>query len=52
MIRFVLVDDLLPLERRQSAQLQIENRLCLDFGERETLHRLLQFGQIGLERRI
>jgi len=28
--RFVLVDDLLSLERRQPAQLQIENRLSLN----------------------
>ena len=30
MIAFVLVGDLLPFERRQPAQLQIENRLRLD----------------------
>ena len=28
--------DLLPFERRQPAQLQIENRLGLDLGERQT----------------
>ena len=42
MIAFVLVGDLLALERRQPAQLQIENRLRLNLGKREALHRLLQ----------
>src|SRR5262245_7652101 len=35
---FVLIDDLLPFESRQPAQLQIENRLRLDLRKREAFH--------------
>ncbi len=35
---FVLVLDLLALERRQPPQLQVEDRLGLDFRELEALH--------------
>src|SRR6185369_15578361 len=45
----VLIDDLLSLECRQPAQLQIENRLRLNLREAETLHRLLHAAQIRLE---
>ena len=45
MIAFVLVGDLLTFQRRQAAQLKIENRLRLNLGKRETLHRLLQLAR-------
>ena len=41
MIAFILVGDLLALESRQAAQLQIENRLRLYLRKRKPLHRLL-----------
>src|SRR5881394_524346 len=35
--RFIFIDDLLAFERRQPAQLQIENGLGLNFGKRKSL---------------
>ena len=45
----VLVDDLLTLKCRYSSQLQIENRLRLNFRKGETFHRLLYAAQVGFE---
>src|SRR6185369_3378258 len=48
----VLFGDLLALEGRQASQLQIENRLRLNFGEGQAIHRFLQLRQIALQRGI
>ncbi len=46
---FILVGDLLTLKGGKTSQLQVKDRLSLDLGKGETLHRLLQFGYVRLE---
>ncbi len=46
---FVFILDLLALERRQTAQLHVEDRLGLQVGQLETLHQPF-FGHVGIRR--